>query len=422
MPPAAQIEDIFLGVTPSAARNFLRSTLRGIKNNPKYTRAVFPCCGRFGAVEAAIAAEVPAERIEASDIALFSCILGHLGSRGHLRELGIHFASERFERLNAYIGKREEAGAVFTAMKIAQLNGDKIYTRVIIDELWRGLDDYVMQLSGKAWELAGKIRGLRFDARDMIEHIRSVADDPGTIICLNPPLFQGGYQRMWRMVGTEIIWNAPNVPYFDPKTQLDKLFDILLSAKALTLFYRPANQAGGLDEKLRDYGVFASSAHRKTEFVCSNRPDEVEKLVQQQRETKVAPARIPVLPPDHVITENSTAGIVKTTAAQALYYRDLWAHKLGTTRSEGYYFVAVDGYIFGVFGMRYDQWLRGESSAVHEVFGFNVPSKRYPRLNRLLMAIIMSEDARKFYLSEFSGIALNDLDYFKTTCIATVPE
>ena len=411
--------DIFLGLTPAAARSYL-NRVYGKLYRSKYRKLVFPCIGRFTAVESAIQAGWDPKVIEASDISLFTSMLGVLAQDGNIKSLNVRFG-ERFEHLQGKLKTKQAVGTIMYVMKLCQLRREKIFERVVIDELEADPDVYIKQMSKKAWALAQRMEGITYQPRDMMDHIAKASKNSTTILYVNPPFWDGGYEKMWSMIGTDILWDAPDVPYFKVATQIDKLYDLLLNAKALTLFYRYADNGSGLGEMLEGHAVFANQAGGRHEYICTNRPDELDMIVQPQGITIVEPAPIPLLPRDYEITEQSTAGIVQCTKGQALYYRDLFAHKLGVVRSEQYFLVLIDGYVMGVFGMMFDRVLGNKNGEVFEVFGFNVPSDKHKRLNRLLMTVIMSEDARRYYQS-FCPNSLREVDYFKTTCIATVPE
>ena len=86
-------EPLFLGVTPTGARNYVADKVASLK------KLFFnPCAGRFSVVEAAIKAGVPPQDIHASDIGLFSSIIGHLADPSKkLDDLGIRILDPSLE-------------------------------------------------------------------------------------------------------------------------------------------------------------------------------------------------------------------------------------------------------------------------------------------------------------------------------------
>jgi hypothetical protein len=109
-----------------------------------------------------------------------------------------------------------------------------------------------------------------------------------------------------------------------------------------------------------------------------------------------------------------------------VYYRDLFAHKLGVSRSEDYYLAIADGYLWAVCAFHTaNASRRGHTKDgglfVYETFGFNVPS-HYNRLNKLFMMCLTCRDFRDTLIRENPSMAyVGDFD-FQTTCLSDVPE
>jgi hypothetical protein len=287
------------------------------------------------------------------------------------------------------------------------------------DELLAHQDLYIDQLQERIGQLAAKLRGVNYEVADVLAHCERHRDNERAVLYVNPPAFAKGYTKMFDAGGL-ITWTEPKIPEFDAKTCWSKLYALSGGAPALVYLFRgPQIERGEGREEL---AVFALERPKsKVDYLLCNRPDEARLLVKHRSITKIAPAKIPNLPLDHEMTDKSVAQIVPTTKERALYYRDLFAHKLGATRAEQYFLVLIDGYLMGVYGTHFSEVQRGQSGRVYETFGFNVPSQRHPRLNGLLMRVIMSEDARQFYQQMTPG-ALRDIEYFQTTCIASGPE
>jgi hypothetical protein len=225
-----------------------------------------------------------------------------------------------------------------------------------------------------------------------------------------------GYEKMFDTKGA-IKWAQPSIPEFDYKAGRPKIYNMTLAAKGLAF----VQAAWDMTDYVGDRIVFYWEGPAHGEYLACNRSDEVEHVRIFAKETEIRPAKIPLMPIDYEIREDSKVSIVQTKREHALYYRDLFAHKLGVTRSESYYLMLIDGYIFGVFGMFFDKVTRGQLPQVSETFGFNVPSNRYPRLNRLLMTVLVSQQTRSLFKTLMPS-ALLDVEFFQTTCIATTPE
>ena len=86
-------EPLFLGVTPTGARNYVADKVVSLER-PFFNA----CAGRFSVVEAAIKAGVPRQNVFASDIGLFSSIIGFLADPSkNLDDLGIRILDPTLE-------------------------------------------------------------------------------------------------------------------------------------------------------------------------------------------------------------------------------------------------------------------------------------------------------------------------------------
>jgi hypothetical protein len=142
-----------------------------------------------------------------------------------------------------------------------------------------------------------------------------------------------------------------------------------------------------------------------------------------RRETAIRPPIWPIVDDTLEITPETVIQLVPASKEAALYCRDLWAHKLGTTRSEAYFFMLLDGKVSSVFGMFFDKLVRGQLPMVSETFGFSAPVRRYKRLNKLMMMCLISGEGRDFFASQPAARAsMMPLTTFQTSCLATTPE
>jgi hypothetical protein len=101
----------------------------------------------------------------------------------------------------------------------------------------------------------------------------------------------------------------------------------------------------------------------------------------------------------------------------ALYYRDLWAHKMGTTRAENYFLVTLDGMAFGVTGMMMGKVRRLQEDEVLEVFGFDQPLDNHPNSHRLFMRLLTCQEFKYILENTTKVNRISELKGFKTACI-----
>src|ERR1039458_5230848 len=153
-------EPLFLGVTPSGARNYVADKVVSLQK-PFFNS----CVGRFSVVEAAIKAGVPPQNVFASDIGLFSCIIGFLADPSKkLGDLGIRILDPALEP-NGITDELDFAAHVMLILKLNQMkqtNLRGLYLREELRSSWeksraamrRQLERLVQNIAGIHYEIA----------------------------------------------------------------------------------------------------------------------------------------------------------------------------------------------------------------------------------------------------------------------------
>jgi hypothetical protein len=107
-------EPLFLGVTPTGARNYVAARVLSLQK-PFFNA----CAGRFSVVEAAIKDGIPPQNIYVSDIGLFSSIIGYLADPSrNLDDLGIRILDPALEPK----GSTDELDFAAHVMLVLKLN------------------------------------------------------------------------------------------------------------------------------------------------------------------------------------------------------------------------------------------------------------------------------------------------------------
>lgn len=414
-----KLGEVFQGVTTKPDRDYLFGAFKELVE--RYPVIHMPACGRLSCTEVAVAAGYEPQNIHASDISLFSTLVGFVMAGRDVKDLGVKFHTEELKPLQRRVRGQTGAGVVLYAQKLCQIGDKAYYERIVRDELVENKDEYIRQFNERLAKLKERLGGLTYTIEDMWDHLARAAVDPNALIYVNPPAYKGGYSKMYETDG-RITWDEPKIAEFDPNKQHDRMYEEMNQAKAFAIMGRVLLPP---DHPMQNQCVWSNeiSAKRK-DYLMANRPEELSRGIKRRNETEIRPAKVPILPLDHEVTDETTIHFIETDKQRALYYRDLWAHKLGSTASEAYYFMLLDGYLFGVFGIIYRELMIGRFNRVSEVFGFNAPSRRHKRLNKLFMMLLVCEEARLFYSSELpaSVKAVRDVEEFQTSCITQYPE
>jgi len=105
----------------------------------------------------------------------------------------------------------------------------------------------------------------------------------------------------------------------------------------------------------------------------------------------------------------------------ALYYRDLFVHRLGATTADRGFLLLVDGQVMTAFGIFIQDFLQFRVQYLPEMFGITRSSKRYHRLGKLFMLLLTSGEMKK-RLCDILKLWLHEPRGIRTTSITVHEE
>ena len=403
----------FLATLLAPEQKLVKNLLQAAKE-AGYTRVVEPCAGAFAMTHLAKQAGYSSKNIEASDVTLFSSVMGYALSGKPLDELNIKAKDFTKEEMS------DPATVMYAIMYYRTANMVRNdYTYELLRDIEKKRDDYINSLREqvkRAQEVAG---GIAYEPLCMWKHMERVMDDQHTILIINPPTYKAGFEKYYD-TGGMITWNEPDYAIFDPQTGYKELYDKYGDAKALFLVYEedePKKSAG--EPVFARYGV----RNGVNVYLTSNRPDEVEKLlngktISRPNESKVEKLNCSIMPVDYEITPDSKVEVMQIESNKAQYYRRLWTHGFVGSRAPINMAIFVDGMIAGVFGYDKAALTMGAfgtrvSDSVFLMYGMQVQSTKY-RLSRLVTMIAQNRD-------NVMGIC-DDLEKEKAKTLKTVQQ
>jgi len=401
------VKQIFQGVTTSPTRDFVARRIIEAKPSKVY----MPCVGRFAALESYINHGGEKGDIYSSDISLFSSVLGYMADdKKDFDELGIkllgNIQPEGTDPLNV-------ATATMLTLKYNQINPKNKYGQNIRREIRENLDLYYESTKQQIEKMTTALKGIHYDIKDVWEVIEEANNDINSFLFVNVPTYSGGYTKMF--ANEDITWNEPGIPEYDPK-KYEEMMDMLLNLKCKVLAYVQRN----LDNVSDEWNVALSQPHKgdRIDYIVANYKPE--KNYAHQKANTNKPKIYPVYN-DEEITEDSKISFVKTDRDTALYYRDLFVHKLGSTQAEQYYLFLIDGRVVTAFGLALREVLTRKTKYIGEVFGISKSSKKYKRLGKLFMFCLTSGDMKKYLMSQIR-FGINEPIGIQTTSITTFME
>ncbi len=382
------IGQIFQGVTTSPCRDYVAKEIIARAPSVVY----MPCAGRFGSSQAYINHGGDPATLKTSDICLFSSLIGYLfDDEKSVADLGIVNESPMQPRSDEDI---EVVAAAMLAIKYGQINAAQQYGINIRKEMRKNLGVYLDNMRGKLETVVGVMRGAHYDIADLWDVIREAADNPEASIFLNVPTYKGGYDKMF--ANSRISWNEPTISQFNPNTYAE-MVAMLTGAKCHALVYSQKNldqvPDGWRTVFAQPYGV------DRTDYVVSNRPAE---RVYAVSKAVPVPHKLYPIYDDSEITEDTNIEFVQVDQATALYYRDMFVHKLGNTTAESFYLMLIDGKVNTAMGLSMRDVFTQKSDHIGEVFGISKSSTRYKRLGKLFMFCLTSGEFRDYVMKLYN--------------------
>lgn len=274
-------------------------------------------------------------------------------------------------------------------LKLGSLKPRNYYLEEIRADFERGKTRHIDKLVTDLKALKERLHGIRYEIQDMRTTIAEWKDNETTFIFIDPPLFSG--MDYVKMFDSDIIqWCEPNIAQFHPKTDFEPLMAESQQAKAtITVYLRENNNTDGVTN---GWHSFFAHQDQKTEaeYLYVNKNSN---FILTKRPKPDNPQRLPypILSDQDEITERSKISIVHINHEQAMYYRDLFVHRLGVSQAELNILFLVDEKIFSVRGLMYFR-SSGQDFTVTEIFGLVHHNTRYRHLGRLAMRIVTSNE------------------------------
>jgi len=247
------------------------------------------------------------------------------------------------------------------------------------------------------------------------------------MVIVNPPAYAGGYEKMFNM--NNIIEYKIDVPMFSNKHEAGALYYRNKQLQCQVLWFKARDlywEIDGVKQKVPiDDVLFAKEYNLiNSEFWMATKPEVFanhiySKSTCQTKHVKSLPYKnAKIFSDEDELTPETKVQWITVSPEHALYYRDLFAHKLGTVKAETHRILLLDGKVFGICGFHLEK-LRGfKSDKIFETYGFNATLKRYSNSNRLLMMLLTCREFEKS-IFEFSGKGRTfSCSGIRTTCLS----
>jgi len=399
-------EPLFLGITPSGARNYVGRKVAAL-GRPFYNA----CVGRFSVVEAAIKAGVRPQDVHASDIGLFSSIIGYLADPSKkLDDLGICILDPALEVKGA-ADELDFAAHVMLILKLNQMKQTNLRGLYLREELLSSWNRSREAMRQQLETLVQSIAGIRYEIADIWDVVSRVSQEDVTFYA-SVPHYAHGYTKMF--AAPNLKWNEPSIPEFDPKT-FPVLLEKLGPAKCRAFLCRRCEWTEEIPAPWKK--VFGKPDDHSALWIIANGSTDA------RAENQTGFGEVKKLPiyDDHEITPASKFQVIMVGLPTALYYRDLFVHRLGATTADRGFLLLVDGQVMTAFGIFIQDFLQFRVQYLPEMFGITRSSRRYHRLGKLFMLLLTSGEMKK-RLCDILKLWLHEPKGIQTTSITVHEE
>jgi len=399
-------EPLFLGVTPTGARNYVADKVASLEK-PFFNA----CTGRFSVVEAAIKAGVPPQNVFASDIGLFSSIIGYLADPSKkLDDLAIRILDPALE-LKGINDPFHFAAHVMLILKLNQMKETNLRGLYLREELlssWNRSRDAMRQ---QLETLVQNIAGIHYEIADIWDVVSRVSQEDATFYA-GVPHYARGFTKMFAAPNLKL--NEPSIPEFVPKT-FSVLLEKLGPAKCHAFLCRRCEWEEQIPLNWKK--VYGKPDEKRALWIIANRSTDA----RAENTTGFGEIRRLPIYDDHEITPTSKFHVIMVGLPTALYYRDLFVHRLGATTADRGFLLLVDGQVMTAFGIFIQDFLQFRVQYLPEMFGITRSSRRYHRLGKLFMLLLTSGEMRK-RLCDVLRLWLHDPRGIQTTSITVHEE
>lgn len=390
--------ELFYGV----AKSHLRQISGLVLKEGKYDKIIYFCCGSFNIAKAAIHYGYKPNQIYCSDISVYSSLLGYLFSNKPISTMPNLLLSEDIQKeVNGTSDEFTKVAIIMwnmRAINLSKISYRKSELNAFVQEKETYVQQYIDKLK-KEYEILG---GINYEIQD----INDVLMDYGKNVCLVgfPPINTNDYEKIFDYKGAVEL--EVDTKMFTPD-MFPEMFNSSLTWESSFLAFT-THYFNEIDKKF----IFAAkhNGNDQYDYLMFNHydklPDYLKNMLMANKPKTYTPLKnVNIFGAKDVIRPDSKITIIPIKSENALFYRGLWIHNLGTTSASSNYAMLIDGKIFGVVGIADTSDLsKMKSDYVFLQYTASVNSEIYTNSIRLLEWCITSSDFKKLLYKTLSQI------------------
>jgi len=371
-----------------------------VARTTEFETIVLPTTDTFNVAVAIVGSGVPPENIMASNTSFGSSLLGYYITDQDVRKL--HIVTELDHVKDQ--GDPQYVASIMFAVKKAHLNPTNYYVSEILSDMTAHADQYIAKIHDHLTTLKEQLAGIKYAVMTPSEAVSGLCEKQETLIHISC------YDTTDK-VAEGISWT----PQAHQETMSCEDMIAELAGRPATTIVSNMSLS---DESPTGWTVFYAKKKKmdSTDHLLINNESCFLKTTRPHIPV-LETHPYPVMPPDHEITPNSPITLLRVPVAVALYYRDLFVHRLGVTSGGETYLMIIDGMVCGVIGMASEFIDSKAYGYVHETFGITAHTTRYKSFARLLTLLCTCQEFADTCLSNriwtYHGLV--------TTCFSRTP-
>ena len=405
---------------PTAVRKYAAILMSHIKQIG-FKRVFIPASGDLGLVKAAMVAGFAPEDIYASDIGLFPTILGYVICGKPFDDLDVVVLDQEMQGYLEESNRLEKFACVIVSMKLGQLRKTIALENLHIEDLRANTRQYITTVAEQLGRMEKEYKGVNFSRMDIRFMFDGTFDlETDDFVLVDATVSNKTFSRA-DSVENFIEWDA-GANFFDGKEEFVLYYNLSSLLPATFMWY--TNKDTIQIEMPEDQRVYMKRAGRKTwaSLYCTH-PEVFDNFsyayrVDRPKATHDSILHYELYPRDRMLKPEDYIQIYDLNKETALYYRDLFAHRLGTTVAAHYFGIFVNGKLMSTVGFNFNHFRNMRMPCAFENFCFSVSHDSYENLNRLGMLLLTSgQFYERLVHHTLKNSAYAQLKFFRTICI-----
>jgi hypothetical protein len=372
---------MFFGTNPQIISQWL---VRQIQRK-KPARVIAPYAGNF-VIEQLAALSGKNIEIISTDVSLYSRAIGY-GITDTPSEIRIR--PEYLDDFPFIQGKTSPietaATIVFMAeVAVAKKKSHIPYYQRLYQEGVEGQERYFLKIMDKLKTLRELCGHMDFRGTCGVELIDQEAQE-GDWVYFDPPVAIGDYEKMFKQLEEMFDFSEPDYSIVTEEVknlQLRMLCDI-----GATVFYRRNDHDASYDFLRK---VFLYQYKHRGWYTIYTNDLEADMFVGRFKPLKEEQLKVPIIGPDHEITENSEIDIVQVKSTVGNHYRMLWVKKAQMTDAGTAFLCFIDKKLIGMFQLDSSLKFGSDWALINSDPG--APTSSYKKLSKLILYLICTEE------------------------------